>query len=303
VCVQIPWDRIPAWWLHSIPLLATLSVATGIRLAGLYGDIASYYYILIAVFAAYAFSSRRAVAAHVALISVASALPLLYASQPTHEPARVAVGLMLLVVIAAIVTLLREGLERRQGELEQMALRDPLTGVGNYRLLSERLEYELARHRRTGAPLSVMLLDLDGFKEVNDTFGHLMGDRVLTEVANTLASSIRAGDTLARQGGDEFSILAPETRSEGAQRLATRVQQAVAAAMGGAVTTSVGWATFPADADDAITLLALADTDLRRAKRNPAPDRDSHSPGAPAAGPVLPRAPGAILRVVEPTSA
>jgi diguanylate cyclase (GGDEF)-like protein len=143
--------------------------------------------------------------------------------------ARALVAALVLVVVAGIVTLLREGLQERQRELEELAVRDPLTGIGNYRLLTERLAYEIARHRRSSGLLTVMLLDLDGFKEVNDTFGHLVGDSVLRTVADALSAAVRAQDTLARQGGDEFSILAPDTSYEQAARLATRARDAVAA--------------------------------------------------------------------------
>jgi diguanylate cyclase (GGDEF)-like protein len=266
-CFLIPWDEIAPHWLHVVPALATIETAVGIRLAGAYGDVAINYYLFVAVFAAYAFPTRREVAAHVALASAASALPLLY-----HHPAgsrtagQVTVGVLMLVVVAGVITALREGLEQRQRELEQLAVRDPLTGVGNYRLLAERLEYELARHRRSRMELTVMLLDLDGFKDINDTFGHLVGDQTLVDVGHALAATLRSQDTLARQGGDEFSILAPETGDGQAAGLAQRVQEAVAVATRGAVTTSVGWVTFPADAQDAGTLLALADDALREAK-------------------------------------
>ena len=84
-----------------------------------------------------------------------------------------------------------------------------------------------------------MLLDLDGFKKVNDTFGHLVGDRVLVAVARAVSSSLRAQDTLARQGGDEFSILAPDTTSAQAEGLARRVEEVVRSAGEEPVTTSV----------------------------------------------------------------
>ena len=275
--LMVSWDRIPAGWLHAIPLLATVETAVGIRLAGFYGDIAVNYYVFVGVFAAYAFTSRAAIAFHVAAASAASTLPLIYGSTyASHPGARMVVGIMLIAVIAAIVTLLREGLQARQRQLEELAVRDPLTGVGNYRLLSERLDYEIARHTRSGQPFAVMLLDLDGFKAINDTVGHLVGDRVLIEVANALTGSVRTQDTLARQGGDEFSILAPETDAEQAAIMATRVQEAVKAATSGSVGTSVGWVTFPHDAHDAGTLLNLADAQLRGAKqareRLPAPE-------------------------------
>jgi diguanylate cyclase (GGDEF)-like protein len=274
VSVFVPWDEIPAYWLHALPIVATVQTAVGIRLAGTFGDIAANYYIFIAVFAAYAFSSRRAVVAHVTLAAAASMLPLLYHGyQGGLIGARIATGLLTLIVVSGIVTVLREGLEERRHELEQLAARDPLTGVGNYRLMSERLDYEIARHRRTGRAFSVLLLDLDGFKAVNDTFGHLVGDNVLIEVARALTGSVRAQDTVARQGGDEFSILAPETGAEDSEQLALRVERAVAAAAAGAVTTCVGRVTFPHDATEPAALLALADADLRRAKERRGPDR------------------------------
>lgn len=202
------------------------------------------------MFAAYTFSSRGAIAGHVAFASAALAFPLLYSRTSTSEmTAMTLLGAVLLVLIAFVVTLLREALERRQQELEDLAVRDPLTGAGNYRLLFDRLEYELARHRRSGEELTVMLLDLDGFKQVNDTQGHLVGDRVLREVAHTLATTLRAQDTLARQGGDEFSILAPETGAEQARQLAARVQHAVVALPSASLTVSVGSATYPTHAD------------------------------------------------------
>jgi diguanylate cyclase (GGDEF)-like protein len=130
------------------------------------------------------------------------------------------------------------------------------------------MDYEISRHRRSGKSMTVMLLDLDGFKHVNDTYGHLIGDRVLRAVADALSAAMRAQDTLARQGGDEFSILAPGTTTEQARVLATRAQQAVATATNGRVTTTVGWATYPTPTADPSRLLAVADEQLRRAKRD-----------------------------------
>jgi diguanylate cyclase (GGDEF)-like protein len=263
-----PWERIAARWLHAIPLLATVEVALGVYFAGVYGDIAANYYIFIGLFAAYAFATRRVVAAYVALASAASCLRLLYPDPHVTETiARLIVKVIVLVVVAAIVTLLREQLGERQRELEVLATHDPLTGVGNYRLLADRLQYEIVRHRRSGGSLTVMLLDLDGFKEVNDTLGHLAGDRVLREVAASLSAALRSQDTLARQGGDEFSILAPDTTAEQAAHLAARARQAVRDATGGSLSTSIGWVSSQQDGRDAHDLLALADANLRSAKQ------------------------------------
>jgi diguanylate cyclase (GGDEF)-like protein len=276
----VPWDRMPAWTLHAMPLIAILETAIGIRAIGSYSDIAINYYVFIAVFVGYAFASRKVVVAYVALLSAASALPLFYSSSASDTPARVIVGVLLLVVVTGIVTALREGLEKRQRELELLAVRDPLTGVGNYRLMTERLDYEIARHVRSGACMTVMLLDLDGFKNVNDTLGHLVGDRVLVEVAHAIEGSVRAQDTVSRQGGDEFSVLAPETDGDAAKALAARAHEAVNAATGGTVSTSIGWVTFPTQADDPRMLLALADADLWRAKRERGTGRAGRTPAA-----------------------
>jgi diguanylate cyclase (GGDEF)-like protein len=270
-CCVFPWDRHSPSWLHAIPIFATVNTALAIRAAHLYGSVPTDYYVFVGLFAGYAFSSRRAIAGHVLLASIALALPLLYAPRDATLGESAAVGIALLCVVTGIVTLLREGLQARQHELEELAIRDPLTAVGNYRLLTERLSYEIARHRRSGESLTVMLLDLDGFKEINDTHGHLAGDRVLIEVARALRSCVRSQDTVARQGGDEFSILAPETNSEQAACLASRVQTAVNAAMAGSLTTSIGWVTFPSHADEMLSLLALADAELRRAKHEREP--------------------------------
>jgi diguanylate cyclase (GGDEF)-like protein len=274
-CLRVPWNRLDPRWLNVIPILATLELAVGIRLGGFYGDLAANYYVFIAVFAGYAFASRWLIAGHVALASGAAALTLLYHRNAQSETAaHMAVTILLIVSVGAIVTLLREGLQKRQVELEDMALRDPLTGVGNYRLLSERLDYELTRHRRSGGSLTVLLLDMNNFKEINDTYGHLAGDRVLIEAANAIRSALRSQDTLARQGGDEFSILAPETDGLQALQLARRVHDALASELGGALSISVGGASFPEDGLDANALLNLADADLRRIKQGRAPRRE-----------------------------
>jgi diguanylate cyclase (GGDEF)-like protein len=289
ICLLVPWNTISPRWLHLIPMIGTIEIALGIRLAGVYGDIASNYFVFVAVFSAYAFASRVEVAAQVGFTAIASILPIFYDhTKESHTPARSAVGVLSLVIVSVVVTLLREGLQRRQQELEELAVRDPLTGVGNYRLLSDRLAYEIARHGRSGGSLTVMLLDLDGFKEINDTFGHLVGDRVLIEVARGIDRTLRSQDTLARQGGDEFSILAPETDGEHAIGLARRVEEAVSAATNGSVTTSVGWVTFPDQAEDADSLLSLADTELRGSKARR---------GGSGRGRVTDR--GGLLRLVE----
>ncbi|MFZ1994716.1 MAG: GGDEF domain-containing protein, partial [Solirubrobacteraceae bacterium] len=118
-------------------------------------------------------------------------------------------------------------LERERDAQRRDALSDPVTGVANRRSLMARADYEIARHRRAGQSFALVMLDLDGFKALNDRFGHAAGDDLLRDVAGALRRDMRAQDTVARFGGDEFCVLAPETDERGTARLAAKVAQAV----------------------------------------------------------------------------
>ncbi len=118
--------------------------------------------------------------------------------------------------------------QRTQELMRQQAMQDPLTGLPNRALLLERLEQALASQRRTGAPLAVMFLDLDGFKAVNDQYGHRTGDRLLSEIAARLTATMREVDTVGRLAGDEFVVIAERTPSADARVLARRLLTAVA---------------------------------------------------------------------------
>jgi diguanylate cyclase (GGDEF)-like protein len=152
---------------------------------------------------------------------------------------------------------------RIEDELREQAIRDPLTGLYNRRFLSEVLEREIARSKRYGHPLTLVMADLDDFKAVNDRYGHLVGDAVLRRVAEVLQKSVRAGDFVFRYGGDEFVLVLPETGS-GGEEVLRRLQQEVAGislpeAPGLAV--SVGYAVWdPRDGPTEVeTLLRQAD--------------------------------------------
>ena len=160
-------------------------------------------------------------------------------------------------------------------DARSLADRDPLTGFYNHRFLHERLGEEVVRTQRARRPLSVLMLDLDDFKLVNDTFGHLFGDRVLTWTAELIRSTLRGSDIPARYGGDEFAIILPETDGTEARRAAERILEAfrdhafVGEQRGPVpIGASIGVATFPAEGRTATELIAAADAALYRVKRD-----------------------------------
>ena len=163
-----------------------------------------------------------------------------------------------------------EELQDLADQLEAMATHDFLTGAYNRRKLSELVTAEVARAIRYAQPLSLLILDLDHFKQVNDVHGHEAGDTVLVAVAGVLDNTIRSTDSLARWGGEEFVVLAPALGISGAVTLAQRLRTAIAAQEipgVGQVTASFGVAEVRPD-DTPDTLLDRADQALYRAKEN-----------------------------------
>ena len=154
-----------------------------------------------------------------------------------------------------------------------MAELDDLTGLGNYRMFMRQLTAEVARSRRYEDPFSLVLLDLDGFKAINDELGHLAGDDALRLVAVALRDALREEDVCCRQGGDEFAVIAVRAGEEEARELAERLAQRdrarsrSAPTASGASGASVGWATFGAPARSVDELILRADAALRQTKR------------------------------------
>jgi diguanylate cyclase (GGDEF)-like protein len=165
-----------------------------------------------------------------------------------------------------------DALERSNAELKRLAVTDSLTGIANRRQFMETLEGEVARSRRHGRPLSLLMLDIDHFKQINDRWGHATGDEAIKATALACLDGIRTIDLAARVGGEEFAILLPETPMDAAGLVADRVRQNVAAVRlpreAGEVglTCSIGVSQLTADDVSLETLLTRADQALYRAK-------------------------------------
>ena len=200
-------------------------------------------------------------------------LPLLVGSFSRRQALVLAiVEAVCLAVVALGVLLLARRLRESHEALWSLARRDELTGVGNYRSLHERLAEEIARHGRHHRSFALILLDLDGFKQINERYGHLEGDRLLAEVGEALRDELRGEDSVFRQGGDEFAVIVDETDEGEAAEVAARIRARVGERgfgsdqrlpLGGAT----GIAIYPTDGLTAEELLGCADSDLFIAKR------------------------------------
>ena len=161
----------------------------------------------------------------------------------------------------------------RQNALEHQAMHDHLTGLPNRFLLNQRIDYHLLNSERRQCPFVLFLMDLDFFKDINDTLGHAAGDQLLIEVSKRMQELIQKSDTLARLGGDEFAILLPDSSKETATRLAEKLIQKISQPVeinGQKVNIgiSIGMVSYPEDATDMESLFQYADMAMYTAKRN-----------------------------------
>ncbi len=164
---------------------------------------------------------------------------------------------------------------RLHSRTKLMALTDALTGLYNNRYFMQVFPHELVRARRYMKPLSIIMIDVDNFKKLNDTYGHPKGDQVLASLGNVLSGSLRAADFSFRYGGEEFAVILPETRLDGAfmvaESLREKIAKGVTPMLGRnaelAVTVSLGVAGYPSDGTTTEQLLAHADACLYKAKR------------------------------------
>lgn len=230
------------------------------------------------------------VAGFLAWASVFAVAPLLGAFRPDiHIESEVWNLPKYVVAVGMILLLLEDQIEHNR----HLALHDHLTGLPNRRLYQDRLAIALERARRCEAQTALLVVDLDRFKHVNDTMGHHVGDMVLQHVASIFAGRVRRSDTVARTGGDEFSIILEEpTSREDAQHVGDALKQILSQPMQLCgkevrVGASVGIAVFPDDAHDLESLCIAADLRMYRSKNRSASSTDSAEPAETDLQPAL----------------
>lgn len=246
---------LPAWALNVDVALGTLLI-TILTTVGLDQRIPfSALYVWVGIFVGMYFRPLVA-ATHVAFAGVLYAVALL-SSPVAGSPAA---AWMIVIGTAALAGAVTSGLV---GALRLEAREDPVTGLANRRCFDERLEEELQRARRGGTQLSLVVMDLDEFKSVNDRFGHDEGDLLLARVAAAWSAALReGGDFVARLGGDEFAVIAPGSDAQGVRRLADRLQQVLPYD----VSCSMGVATWDGR-EETGSMLRRADQAMYRAKQ------------------------------------
>ncbi len=205
--------------VHIVALTYSTSVAMTVYVMGS----TAYFWLFVALVGSfYSLPSRSALIIN-ALLCLA-VLPVMLGDAE--------LGIRLMVTLSMVFLfghILAQQVRNQSVELHRLARIDPLTGAGNRRFMDEELDRAAAEHERTDQPVSLLVLDLDHFKRVNDQFGHKRGDNVLEAVADTLRARLRRSDWLFRFGGEEFVILAPATGSDGALQLAEELRGAIAA--------------------------------------------------------------------------
>jgi diguanylate cyclase (GGDEF)-like protein len=272
-------DRLPEWGFQAFAGAATLLVTGTIHFSGADTSPYAFLYLWVALYALYFFRPTAA-ALHIVFIAIAYAgvLAIDLASGHGETALLTAFGeaaprwsftVGTLVVAVAFVSLLKERLDRLVERFADAAREDPLTGMRNRRGFDELFDLEVERARRTGHPVSLLLGDLDHFKQVNDSLGHPRGDEVLRRAGEILRSTNRRIDLAARVGGEEFAVLLPDSDERGAHVAAERMRRAIREGFADEsfpLTISFGIASFPTHGANTDDLMESADQALYTAK-------------------------------------
>lgn len=269
----------PVWTrAQLIEGLALLLVTVGVTYALFGGVFPSRHYPLtvllwpVMIWVAFRFGPREAATAMLVVSAIAISQTLSRVGPfSVYEPNESLVLLQVWTGITAVTSLVLAAVVAAQRDIQgtwrELAVTDPLTGLANHRQLIQALEGEIRRSRRTAQPLAVVLLDLDGLKQINDRYGHLAGSLAIRRVAEALLGSCRATDTAARFGGDEFALVLPETGEAAAWHVARGVADRLATdAEKPNLSISVGVAVYPGHGETVEALLNAADVALYESK-------------------------------------
>ena len=272
--------KLPAWTLP-LALAWGSSLITGVAyFSGASPSPLVFFYLWIPLYASY-FLTRREAALQVAYVGLAYAALLALRPPSSGAPAWWIVGMGTLLVAAIVITTMRVRVELLISRLYDTARTDALTSLANRRGFRELLDLELERARRGETEMTVLVGDLDRFKEVNDRSGHQVGDAALQRVARLLNEGKRQIDSAARVGGEEFALILPDSGADGAFVLAERLRSALAGEFAEdsvAITISFGLATYPEHGETAASLLRAADEALYAAKDSGRNRTVRHSP-------------------------
>lgn len=267
VVLVVGHHRLPPWTGDICGALLTLIVGLVIMTYADPSSPAAFVYLWLTVHSFYFLPWRRA-ALQLALIVADYAVTLALLAGP-FPLARWSLTVMTAIVVSTMVALLRARVNALVQVLGATARTDPLTGLGNRRAFDELLDVEVARAERNDQVVALILGDLDGFKAVNDRFGHPEGDSVLRRVATQLTSTGRRAERAWRLGGDEFALVLPGAGVDGAYLVGERMRLAIAAEFESdpfALTISLGIACLPAHGEDSQSLVLAADAALLAAK-------------------------------------
>jgi len=266
----LAFDRIPVWGFHVGIVVATVLATLSIHSWGEYAPYGPLPYLWVTIYAFYFFSLPAALV-HMALLAAMFGVELGTRDLDYVPVTDWVATIGTLTTAGLVVAVIRARLTDLISNLTDAARSDPLTGLLNRRGFQEAFDVELERARRADRGLSVIVGDLDRFKDINDRFGHAAGDEVLRRVGGVLRSTKRSWDIAARIGGEEFAVLAPDTDEHGAYVLAERmrmeIEQTFEPAGAGQLTASFGIVSFPIHGQTGEALLKAADQALYAAKR------------------------------------
>jgi diguanylate cyclase (GGDEF)-like protein len=276
----VNFNRLPLWTFHLTLTAGTALISFVIYSSGDPTSAYTMFYVWIALYAFYFFGWAQAFF-QIVCVGLAYGAVLHFKESVTVPTARWLITVGTVLAAGVLIAMLKNRVDSLVERLSDSAKTDSLTGLLNRRGFEECFDYELERARRGSGRLSIVLLDLDYFKVVNDRFGHAVGDGALERVGGVLMATKRQIDTAARVGGEEFALLLPETDADGGyfvcERVRERVREAFAAddfpgadvgRMERPLTVSLGMASFPFDGTSPQELLASADLALYEAKRS-----------------------------------